>query len=86
MLQPVVARPLLLVALVGCSITACSAVEPISLDSSPCQTAIPGDCNPYSCSGTCEGKYVRFWDSRLKLDRTSKSCQCVQVEFSYSLI
>ncbi|VDM28968.1 unnamed protein product [Toxocara canis] len=78
MLQPV-ARLLLFVALLllcGCCIT--HSAEPISLGTSPCQTAIPGDCNPYSCSGTCEGKYVRFWDSRLKLDRTSKSCQCVQ--------
>lgn len=56
-----------------------NAFEPISYEIKSCQTAIPGDCNPYSCQGTCEGRYLRFWDSYLKLDRTSKSCQCVQV-------
>ncbi|VDO38665.1 unnamed protein product [Onchocerca flexuosa] len=51
---------------------------PRSLETEQCQTDIPGDCNPYSCHGTCEGRYVRFWDSKLKIDRTVKSCQCVQ--------
>lgn len=54
--------------------------QPRSLDTEQCQTNIPGDCNPYSCHGTCEGRYVRFWDNRLKIDRTVKSCQCVQVK------
>ncbi|EFO16357.1 hypothetical protein LOAG_12148 [Loa loa] len=52
--------------------------QPRSLDTEQCQTNIPGDCNPYSCHGTCEGRYVRFWDNKLKLDRTVKSCHCVQ--------
>lgn len=65
----------------------CSMVqsEPRSFDSAPCQTNIPGDCNPYSCHGTCEGRYARFWDSKLKIDRTVKSCQCVQVRLAFSL-
>lgn len=54
--------------------------QPRLLDNTEqCQVDIPGDCNPYSCHGTCEGRYVRFWNSRLKIDRTIKSCQCVQV-------
>ncbi|VIO90672.1 Met-10 like-protein, partial [Brugia malayi] len=52
--------------------------QPRGLDTEQCQTNSPGDCNPYSCRGTCEGRYVRFWDSRLKIDRTVKSCQCMQ--------
>ncbi|KAM3724404.1 Aminopeptidase AmpS [Dirofilaria immitis] len=52
--------------------------QPQSLDAEQCQTDIPGDCNPYSCHGTCEGRYVRFWDSKLKIDRTVKSCHCIQ--------
>ncbi|CAG9534524.1 unnamed protein product [Cercopithifilaria johnstoni] len=52
--------------------------QPRPLDTEQCQTDIPGDCNPYSCRGTCEGLYVRFWDSKLKIDRTVKSCQCVE--------
>ncbi|KAL4002979.1 hypothetical protein ACH3XW_5735 [Acanthocheilonema viteae] len=52
--------------------------QPRSLDTDQCQTDIPGDCNPYSCRGTCEGRYVRFWNSKLKIDRTIKSCHCVQ--------
>ncbi|KAM3724664.1 putative disease resistance protein [Dirofilaria immitis] len=52
--------------------------QPQSLDAEQCQIDIPGDCNPYSCHGTCAGRYVRFWDSKLKIDRTVKSCHCVQ--------
>ncbi|VDM99297.1 unnamed protein product [Thelazia callipaeda] len=52
--------------------------QPRSFDSILCQTNIPGDCDPYSCHGTCEGRYVRFWDDELKLDRTMNSCHCVQ--------
>lgn len=44
----------------------------------------PGDCNPESCgkSGkTCESRYTRFWDQQLQIDRTQKSCKCIQVSF-----
>lgn len=42
-----------------------------------------GDCNPESCgkTKTCEGRYTRFWDQQLQMDRTQKSCKCVQVIF-----
>ncbi|EJW81204.1 hypothetical protein WUBG_07890, partial [Wuchereria bancrofti] len=51
--------------------------QPRGLDTEQCQTNSPGDCNPYSCRGTCEGRYVRFWDSRLKIDRTEPICSLI---------
>ncbi|CAJ0596912.1 unnamed protein product [Cylicocyclus nassatus] len=47
-------------------------VEPV------CQGSRPGDCDPELCGGSCEARYIRFFDRNTRLDRTAKSCQCVQ--------
>ncbi|KAE9555350.1 hypothetical protein FO519_001432 [Halicephalobus sp. NKZ332] len=47
----------------------------------PCENVRPGDCNPVACGGeesACEAKYTRFYDPIMRVDRTRKSCQCVQ--------
>ncbi|KAI1729292.1 hypothetical protein DdX_01524 [Ditylenchus destructor] len=42
----------------------------------------PGDCEPEMCReigrSTCESRYTRFWDPKERVDRTQKSCQCLQ--------
>ncbi|XGW18149.1 hypothetical protein V3C99_002622 [Haemonchus contortus] len=43
-----------------------------------CQGRRPGDCDPVACGGTCEARYIRFLDRFSNVDRTAKSCQCVQ--------
>ncbi|WKX98403.1 hypothetical protein Q1695_013804 [Nippostrongylus brasiliensis] len=43
-----------------------------------CHGPRPGDCDPESCGGTCESRYIRFFDRFTKMDRTAKSCQCVE--------
>ncbi|EYB87212.1 hypothetical protein Y032_0266g689 [Ancylostoma ceylanicum] len=43
-----------------------------------CQGVRPGDCDPDLCGGSCEARYIRFFDRNNMLDRTAKSCQCVQ--------
>ncbi|CAD6188543.1 unnamed protein product [Caenorhabditis auriculariae] len=52
-----------------------------------CHGDLPGDCNPETCGGSCEAKYVRYFD-KLKGDRLVQSCQCHQERlcsfFAYS--
>uniref|UniRef100_A0A0K0CT88 WD_REPEATS_REGION domain-containing protein n=1 Tax=Angiostrongylus cantonensis TaxID=6313 RepID=A0A0K0CT88_ANGCA len=43
-----------------------------------CQGSRPGDCDPVSCGGTCESRYIRFFDRFSKTDRTSKNCHCAK--------
>lgn len=46
----------------------------------------PGDCDPESCKSgrTCESRYTRFWDQLQQIDRTQKSCKCIQVSAYFS--
>uniref|UniRef100_A0AC34Q5C5 Uncharacterized protein n=1 Tax=Panagrolaimus sp. JU765 TaxID=591449 RepID=A0AC34Q5C5_9BILA len=47
----------------------------------PCDNSRAGDCDPDMCEeGSCESKYTRFWDPKSKIDRTRKSCQCIERE------
>lgn len=43
-----------------------------------CHGPIAGDCDPEACGGSCEAKYVRFYDLGRHSDRTIKSCTCRQ--------
>jgi len=55
--------------------------------SEPCHEAfaIDGDCDPSQClEKSCEGRYVRLRDSS-GLDRTIKSCKCVEVNSKHSI-
>ena len=41
-----------------------------------------GDCHPEKCGPlgiACEASYVRFWDEEAQVDRTMRSCRCLQV-------